>query len=95
MELAGVVQLVELFLRDVETMLLKTGLGEFGATWTMLFVEAIVGALAVVKQREQPHYGDVGARLCGEQQAIAFHLFPMFDAVQLRLEDTVGEDVLL
>ena len=26
-------------------MLLKTGLGEFGATWTMLFVEAIVGAL--------------------------------------------------
>ena len=33
---------------------------------SMKYLEAIVGALAVVKQREQPHYGDVGARLCGE-----------------------------
>ena len=74
-------------------MLLKTGLGEFGTTRTMIHVEAVVGALAVMKQREQPHHGGVSSCLGGKQQAVAFHLLPMHEAVQLRLEDTVGEDV--
>ena len=44
-------------------MLIKTDLGEFSATRTMTHVEAVVGALAVVKQREQTHHFNVGARL--------------------------------
>ena len=86
------IQLVELFLGDVEKMLFKAGFREFGSSCTVYDVMAIIGSFAVVKQCEQPHHHDVGICFLGEQQSIAFHLFPMDDAMHFRDEEAMGED---
>ena len=95
MEKAGMIQLVKLFLRNIEKAFLETFLSEGGSALAMRFIVAVIFALAIVKESEQPHNGHIGTRNGREEQAIKFHLPPMSKSMNRRIHDSVIIDKLL
>ena len=57
---AGVIKLVELFLRNIEKAFFEAFLGKGGSAFAMFAIVAIIFAFAVVKECEQSHDCHVG-----------------------------------
>jgi hypothetical protein len=95
MELAGVIELFELFLRNVEELFLEALLGKFRPALAMFSIVAIIFALTVVKEREQAHYRNIRMRNLRKAHPVELHLPPMRKTMDVRVEHPVAKDEIL
>ena len=95
MELAGMVKLFELFLRDVEKFFLEALLGKFRPALAMFAVVTVIFALAVVEECEQAHHRDVRMSDLRKAHPVELHLPPMRKTVDVRIEHPVAKDEIL